>query len=314
MTSKRKKEHSSNKNVLKNRKILVIPIISVSLIVFVSVVSFTFLQPQNKFSLKAAIIDQLEEHFQNVTFKETAIGILTDAGFTTTYYESKAVNVTFYQELAKQDYGIIILRAHSALRYDNSTVDLFTSERFNNQSYPQMWANGYLAEGKYLFEQDSNNTYFAITSKFIENLDGHFPRSIVVAMGCWSLKFGADQMAQAFIDKGAEAYIGWSNIVLPKDTDQETIALLEMLVHQDVPLATALSQTKTYTYLAEHNTTAQTRMNFHPYRNANLTLSQLIASIGNSGNTVFLASYQNITSLVTKPNIKHRNTFSETTR
>lgn len=309
-----KKRSTWRKNILKNRKQVAIPIISVAMIVLVSLISFTFFQVPGRFSLNAVIVDQLEEHFPDTAFKETVTNILTDAGFNTTYYESKAVNITFYKELAKKDYGIILLRSHSGLRYDNSTVDLFTSEIYNNQSYRQMWADGYLSEGKYLFEQNSNTTYFAVTSKFIENLEGTFPRSIIIAMGCWSLKPETDQMAQAFLDKGAEAYIGWTNIVLPRDTDQETVNLLQMLVNQDKPIAQAVSQTKTYNYTTENNATAQTWMTYLPYRNANLTLSKLIASARNSSNTTFISNFQNGISLVAKPVPRLRDLFSETTR
>ena len=310
-----RKRRTPSKNKLKNKKLVAIPIISVVVIVLVSVVSFTLFQAPNKFSLKAAIIDQLGGQFPNATFIETATNILTNAGFNTTYYESQTVNVTFYQELAKQDYGIIILRAHSALRYpNNDTVDLFTSEEFNNQSYRQMWNEGYLSEGEYLFEQTSNTTYFAVTPEFIENIEGNFPRSIVIAMGCWSLKIDADQMAQAFLDKGAEAYIGWTNIILPKDTDAATTTLLETFVNQGLPLAQAVSQTKTYTYQAEGGVTAQTMMTFHPYDKANLTLSKLVANARNSASKTFLGNLQGIISLIAKPIPRPRHVINGTTQ
>jgi len=313
LNSKRKKS-TQRKGILKNKKLIAIPIISVIIIVSISIVSFTLFQTPSKFSLKAAIVDQLEQHFQNDTFRETVTNILTDAGFNTTYYDYEAVNVTFYQELAKKDYGIIILRSHSALRNDNSTVDLFTSEIYNNQSYRQMWADGYLSEGKYLFEPNSNTTYFAVTSKLIENLDGNFPRSVVIAMGCWSLRLETDQLAQAFLNKGAEVYIGWNNVILPKDTDRETINLLEMLVTQNKPLAQAVSQIKIQPYMAENNVTVQTWMNFLPPRDANLTLSKLVATARNSANTTFLSNFQNAISLIAKPSLRHRDLLNETTR
>ena len=315
MTSDIRKKRTPRKSLLKNKKLIAIPVIFVVIIVLISLASYTLFQPPRKFSLKAAIIDQLGGQFPNATFEETATNILTNAGFNTTYYESQTVNVAFYQELAKQDYGIIIIRAHSALRYpNNDTVDLFTSEEFNNQSYRQMWANGYLSEGEYLFEQSSNTTYFAVTPGFIENIEGNFPRSIVIAMGCWSLKLDASQLARAFLDKGAEAYIGWSNIVIPKDTDATTANLLEMLVNQDLPLAQAISRTETYTYRAEGNVTAQTRMDFLPYNNANLTLSKLIASARNSTNTTFQSNFQDAISLMAEYIPRHRNRLNEATR
>jgi hypothetical protein len=315
LTSDIRKKRTPRKSILKNKKLIAIPVIFVVIIVLISLASYTLFQPPRKFSLKAAIIDQLGGQFPNATFIETATNILTNAGFNTTYYESQTVNVTFYQELAKQDYGIIILRAHSALRYpNNDTVDLFTSEEFNNQSYRQMWNEGYLSEGEYLFEQASHITYFAVTPEFIENIEGNFPRSIVIAMGCWSLKIDADQMAQAFLDKGAEAYIGWTNIILPKDTDAATTTLLETFVNQGLPLAQAVSQTKTYTYQAEGGATAQTMMTFHPYDNANLTLSKLVASTRNSTNTTFQSNSQDAISLMAEYIPRHRNRLNEATQ
>ncbi len=283
------------------------------MIVSISLASYTLLQTPNKFSLKAAIIDQLGGQFPNATFIEAATHILTDAGFNTTYYQSQAVNVSFYEELARQDYGIIILRAHSALRYpNNDTVDLFTSEEFNNQSYREMWAEGYLSEGQYLFPQASNTTYFAVTPDFIENIEGNFPRSIVIAMGCWSLKPDASQLAKAFRDRGAEAYIGWTNVILPKDTDAQTVNLLEMLVNQDLPLAQAVAQTESYTYAAEGNITVSTRMNFLPSTDANLTLSKLIATARTSQSTTSLSNSQNAVSLIAEPTPKHRDLLNGT--
>jgi len=87
LNSKMKKRHASSKNKL-NKKLIAIPIISVVVIVLVSVVSFALLQTPNKFSLKAAIVDQLGGQFPNATFRETVTSILTGAGFNTTYYES----------------------------------------------------------------------------------------------------------------------------------------------------------------------------------------------------------------------------------
>jgi len=301
LNSEIKRKSIRKKSILRKKKLVVIPIVSVVTIVLISLVSYTLVQTPREFSLKAAIIDQLGGQFPNATFRETATSILEGAGFNTTYYESQLVNVNFYQELAKQNYGIIILRSHSALRYpNNDTVDLFTSEQFNNQSYRQMWDKGYLSEGEYLFEQASN------TPEFIENIEGSFPRSIVIAMGCWSLKLDADQMAQAFIDKGAEAYIGWTSVILPKDTDRETINLLKLLVTQNTSIAQAISQIKVITYATEGNSAVWVRMAYRPLSIADLTLSELMASAKSLANTTFLCSFQSATSLMTEPAPRQR--------
>lgn len=49
--------------------------------------------------------------------------------------------------------------------------------------------------------------YFAFTPKFVKELEGTFPKSIIIAMGCQTLnKTVKQQMAEAFRLKGAKAY------------------------------------------------------------------------------------------------------------
>jgi len=229
--------------------------------------------PEVAFSLNAAIIDQLgrEKEFSNLTltFKEDATTILKKYGFTVTY-QNESLDVDFFRKLARYNYGIIILRVHSALREDNSTVDLFTTEEFADYKYRSELENGLLTKGVLL-----GKSYFVITSSFIENLEGRFPKSIVIAMGCWSLKPELQQMASAFISKGAKAYIGWTNAVLTEDTDRETLRLLRMLLNENKTLTEAVSQTKTYQYYSG-STPVTSRMDFYPPSASNLRISNLI--------------------------------------
>ena len=192
-----------------------------------SAVSYLSPKPQPRFSLNAAIVDQLAEEIPNPTFVTNAETILENRGFNVTYYNETDVN--FFEKLAENDYGIIILRAHSALREpDNSTVDLFTSEPYNSSAYIEDQQNELLVEGILNYSTGVKN-YFAITSNFINNLDGNFPQSIVIAMGCNTLVPGKEQLAEAFINKGAKAYIGWNGYVGDSDTDSQTIQLLTNL-------------------------------------------------------------------------------------
>lgn len=239
--SKNKGTPSKGKRLLSTKQIILLSIILVSILVLGSILSFALLQAPNKFSLKAAIFDQLGRDFPNPEFVNNVTNILGAAGFGVTYYESKNVNVTLFSGLAKDDYGMIILRAHSALRLDNSTVDLFTSEEFTLDKYPEMVDGGLLSNGSYLWEP--NKHYFAVTSNFVKNLEGRFPRSVVIAMGCWSLKPGVEQLANAFINKGAEVYIGWTDMVEPSHTDSETIKLLKMLLERNQTIEDAVYST-----------------------------------------------------------------------
>jgi hypothetical protein len=278
---KRRKKISKKRKFLDKKLVFSTGIIAI--IVLGLVCYKVFFQTPVKFSLKAAIIDQLGfGDTQNPEFNNTVTSLLIERGFSVSYHESETITVNFYKELAKYNYGIIILRTHSALRDDpndptkvKKIVDLFTSENYTDERAYELLeerSRGLLSKGEYLWEP--GKFYFAITPKFIENLDGYFPKSIVIAMGCWSLKPGCEQMAEAFIQKGAEAYIGWTDMVYPQDTDNETVNLLNMLL-EDKSLANAISETSNYT-CTSGSYTVTTRLDFYPKLAGNLTLSELI--------------------------------------
>jgi len=75
-------------------------------------------------------------------------------------------------------------------------------------------------------------------------MDGDFPKSIVIAMGCHSLNYST--MAQAFIDKGAKLYIGWTGLVSVTDSDEATIKLLELLFIENKTINDAIIQCNIY--------------------------------------------------------------------
>jgi hypothetical protein len=271
----------SNSKTKKVDKRLLVLSIGLSAVIVLGLIAYkTFFQTREvKFSLKAAIVDQLWEHFPNEAFKDKATNLLREAGFNVSYFESESVNVTFYRELAEGAYGIIILRAHSALRANETIVDLFTSEPYDKSKYIDYRSNGLLTKGEYLvpFEQETGQFYFAITPKFIESF-GNFPKSIIVAMGCWSLKYYG--MAQAFINRGAKAYIGWTETVLPDDTDYETAKFLEMFLGENKTLASAIDITGSHIYHDPSiNITLTSRMDFYPPLPSvgDLKISDLIA-------------------------------------
>ena len=276
--AEKKKETAQQKTWIPSKKHLVAILIVLTLIITLcSVVFFLFLQPSEvAFSLNAAIIDQLGESdplLSNSTFVESVTNLLEGRNFTVTYY-NKTLDVNFFKRLAEYNYGIIVLRVHSALREDNSTVDLFTSEKYASGKYQWEKDHGLIVVGEYLYRPEEY--YFAITSLFINNLAGRFPKSIIIAMGCWSLKPGCEQMAKAFLDKGAIAYVGWTDIIYPQDTDQETATLLEMFLVKNETLAAAVARTKRHTYPVYGKTS---RMEFYPpsVSVGNLKISDLIA-------------------------------------
>ena len=260
--------------MIEKRKEIIISIILVCIIILgFFLLSPIFKSSEKKFSLKAVIIDQLsiEKTLSNPNFTSTVTKILENAGFTVEHYEGEEVTVNFFKELAKNNYGIIILRVHSALRNDSSTVDLFTAEKFDPSIHSQELEEGLVIRGLLNYPSGTKE-YFAITSKFIENLEGSFPKSVVIAMGCWSLKPKCEQLAKAFIEKGATIYIGWNGMVSPNHTDKETVSLLKKLLEENKTISEAVNHVSS-------DPTYNSFMSYYPKRNGNLKLSSLIAEV-----------------------------------
>jgi len=272
---KKKKIREEEKPKFPNKKLIIISAVLTSVIVLGFIISFTLLHsPEVKFSLKAAIVDQIGENPPSDSesmreFNETVTKILEDAGFNVSYHKSKSVTVKFYESLAKYNYGLIILRAHSALRKGQSIVDFFTSEKFVEGKYPsELVTAGY-------YEWEKNVLYCAITPEFIKNIDGDFPKSVIIAMGCNSLNKTCTGMAEAFIQKGAKVYIGWTGLVDLAHADNETIKLLKMLLNENKTVADAVHSI----YRDPH---WLSKMDFYPSSAGSLKISDLIASVKTS--------------------------------
>ena len=229
-TKKGSASQQEKKSTLSKKQWIIVSISFLLVIVAASVLSVMFLQPAPvPFSLNAVIIDQLAEDLPNPSFAQNVTKLLKDYGFNVTYQNK--TDVDFFRQLAKLNCGIIILRAHSALRNDNSTVDLFTSEPFDSSNHVEDQNSGLLVKGTLSY--NGVKEYFAITSQFIERLEGNFPKSIIISMGCWSLKPNLEQVAAAFQGKGAKAYIGWTDLVGNTRSDEATIQFVTKLVQNN---------------------------------------------------------------------------------
>ena len=298
----------SKKKKTPNTKLLVMSIGLSIIIIFGFIAYKMFFQNQEtKFSLKAAIVDQLSEHFSNATFITRATNLLTNAGFNVSYFSSENVTVPFYRELVEGDYGIIIFRAHSAMRVNAPIVDLFTSEIYRENGYPEY--SGLLSKAEYLVPlgQEKGQFYFAITPDFVERF-GRFPKSIIIAMGCSSLNVSG--MAEAFISRGAKAYVGWTNIVLPNDTDHETAKFLDMFLGKNKTLATSIEATyppHNY-YDPDRDIRVLSKMDFYPPLPSvgNLKISDLIAEAKGSKTLTAFNNLGQFSFLIVNINLKSK--------
>ena len=197
-------------------------------------------------NLKAAIVDQLSLTFPNQTFIETATSTLTRAGYTVDYFRGEKVTVEFYRNLPTHGYSLIILRAHSTgaalegKEFVESPVFFFTSENYSQTKYVQEQLTDQLRMGSYSMPQPPY--YFGITPKFVTtSMKGAFQKTTVVMMGCEGLN--NTRMAEAFIEKGAKVYIGWTSSVSASYTDQATAHLLQHLIAEKQTIKQAVDNT-----------------------------------------------------------------------
>jgi hypothetical protein len=191
---------------------------------------------------KAALIDQLGLTFPNQTFIKTATDTLIQAGYSVDYFTGEKVTVDFYRTLPALGYGIIILRVHSALADDNGPpLCLFTSESYSTSRHVYEQLSDQLVSVHYR-EGSNERLYFGIFPSFVKSsMNGRFNNSMIIMMGCNGLKF--TDMAEAFIEKGAKAYMSWNASVSSEHTDEATTLLLKHLVSDNETISNAVSST-----------------------------------------------------------------------
>lgn len=193
----------------------------------------------------AAIVDQLSLTQPNPDFLEAATNLLEEAGYTVDYYPGEEVTVEFYRDLPTQRYQLVILRVHSGLTsltrtYEEETdqVALFTSSPYSKAEYLEEPVDS-LAIASY---QVDGPQYFAIMPDFIKSsMRGRFDDTTIILMGCDGL--ASDKAAEAFVERGARAFLSWSGLVSASYTDAATERLLQHLVIDGLPIEDAVAQT-----------------------------------------------------------------------
>jgi hypothetical protein len=166
-------------------------------------------------------VDELSLSTPDPAFITAATSTLQGAGYTVDYYPPASVTVAFFRDLPQKGYSLVILRAHTGSR--GPDLAIFTSEPYTQYKYVLEQLTDQVVPGVVQETQ-----YLAITPSFVrDQMHGRFQGSLVIMMGCRSL--AGPEMAQAFLDKGAKAYVGWDNFVSASHTDTSTLALLESL-------------------------------------------------------------------------------------
>lgn len=84
--------------------------------------------------------------------------------------------------------------------------------------------------------------YFGVLPEFIRSaMRGDFDGATIVMMGCDGLR--SRDTAEAFLERGAGAFVSWSDQVSAGHTDAATERLLERLLFDGLTVAEAVRET-----------------------------------------------------------------------
>ena len=196
----------------------------------------------------AAIVDQLSLTQPNPEFVSSARGTLAEAGYAVDYFPGEQVTVDLYRTLPERDYDVVILRVHAGITNEvdyasgesskTEYVSLFTGEPYDANKYAGEQLNR-LGKARYY---EGAPPLFGIGPDFVKySMEGTFDDTLIVMMGCDGLR--SQRTAEAFLDRGAGAFVSWSKPISASHTDAATERLLELLLIDGLPTAEAVSQT-----------------------------------------------------------------------
>ena len=231
------------------------------------------IEPSTTGEAKAAVVDQLYALRPNETFTNEITQELGKIGYKVDVYRGDAVTVDLYRKLPSYGYGIIIFRVHSGLLGVDPKVSgktwLFTSEVYSTTKHVSEQLSDQVTYAK---TSDDAPWVFAICDKFIaQSMEGQFNNTAIIMMGCDCLHF--EDLARAFIQKGASAYLAWDVSVTLDYVDDATLALIKKLCSKDLTIEVAVAQT-----MKEKGPDPKygAVLKYYPPESGNKTLKQLL--------------------------------------
>jgi len=182
-------------------------------------------------TISVAILDPLEGLEED--FTSSCLRLFESAGFEVDVFRGDEVSVGRIKYISG-GYRIVVFRVHSSVYHDR--VWFFTGEEYS--------------QGRYVLEQLVDEVHparptlgseflFAVGAEFVLHfLEGRFDGALIVVMGCDGLRH--HDLAKAFLEAGASAYVSWDGPVSLEHTDEATLAMLMGLVAEGMCLGDAV--------------------------------------------------------------------------
>lgn len=229
--------------------------------------------PDNLGKPRAAIVDQLYNLQPNEAFVANVTTELEEYGFAVDLNQGDEVTVDFYRELPTHGYKLIVFRAHSGLLGGGDFVIpktvLFTNEAYSPDRYPTDQAFDRLLMGG---PGSGQPVMFGITAGFVtRSMKGEFDDTVIIIMGCGGIYL--EDLAKAFVDKGASAYLAWDASVLLQYVDDATLYLIGQLCSEKVAIKEAVDSTM---HVKGLDPEWKAELEYYPSGTGNWTLEELV--------------------------------------
>jgi hypothetical protein len=252
---------------------LLIALAIAGVVVFVRIYAVGQHPADNTGKLKAAIVDQLSSFRENDAFIANVTSELESYGFEVDPYQGDSIDVNFYRDLPSHGYKLIVFRAHSGiLEGEEGTIlktTLFTNEKYSKVKYWDDQWNDRLFMAKIA----ENSTWmFSISQKFIrESMHKDFDHTVIIMMGCAGIYL--TDLAEAFIGKGASAYLAWDASVELDYVDEATAYLIGQLCSENTTIKEAVDNTMN---VIGPDPKHKAELKYYPFGTGDKTLEELI--------------------------------------
>jgi hypothetical protein len=251
-------------------------ILAIAIIAFVLVRNSSTCEQYTQYpsdELRCAIVDQFSDIETNQTFVTQASKVLSDYGFKVDVYRKEDITVDFYRGLACYGYKLIILRVHAGVLENEERVRdsiwLFTTEPYQRLRYYMAQLRDQVTVAK---TSDTASPVFAVGARFVKECTvGEFAGTTIINMGCAT--FYSDELARAFVEKGAAAYMGWDASVGLYYVDDAALTLIEKLCLEKLTVAEAVTETIKEKGLDPNNRAV---LKYYPPLSADRTLNQIL--------------------------------------
>ena len=190
---------------------------------------------------EVVIIDQLEGSYPNQTFKKTITELMNDFNMDVDYFKHDEISVDLFRNLLRNDYRLIILRMHAATGEEMgqpSLLALFTGEPYSKSRHIWEQVTDQVIRVRVDIDSDS---YFGIYPSFVsQGMKGTCRNATVIMMGCHGLT--STIMAEAFIEKGANIYVGWDGPIIVEYVDCATTQFLRYVFVENLSIEESVNQ------------------------------------------------------------------------